>query len=396
MTAILQIVHISDLHVLAPTSPFRPSARDHRLWARLLSTYIEGASSLKWDEGAPTHSEEAYLAFRGFVADALRPDPEWFPKKGRRPPTWLVNTGDSTTFGDIGALAQAERYDNELAGALDQAEQLRIFGNHDAWPAKFPLLATSEEISRQRERVSQRRGWNLGDWMHRPLSAPIPGSDSRIELFALNSVLFDRVANAKALGRISSHALAALRDAIEWRSRPHSSHGDFRILAVHHPVDFPYPRSESRALGQPYLPKTNVLTDIEKTVDALSEPAPDRRGPLIHLLLSGHTHVGHPAQGKLPREIPARRKSVLHPYQLQLVTGALLCPPERDADAPGTALGGAFQAELLRFYTSDEPGRLELRRSVVVKRPGSGYVISALPAGLYEKLAFTFASDAAS
>ncbi|HTS23649.1 MAG TPA: metallophosphoesterase [Casimicrobiaceae bacterium] len=394
MTPVLQIVHISDLHVVAPTSPFRPSTRDHRLWVRLLSRYIEGASPLKWNEGTPVHSTEAYRMFRRFLEEGLRADKDWFPKEGRRPPTWLVDTGDATTFGDVAAMAQAEGYDDELAADLDKADGLRLFGNHDAWPAKFPLLATSQDLSEQRRRISARRGWNVGDWMHRPLSAAIPGTDSRIELFALNSVIFDRIANTNALGRISPHALAALRDAIEWRSRPHSAHGDFRILAVHHPVDFPYPRAESSAFGQPYLPKTNVLTDVKKTVDALAAPAPDRRGPLVHLLLSGHTHVGHPAHGKLPREIPTRDKGTLHPYQLQLVTGALLCPPERDPDAPERGIGGAFQAELLRFYAGDEPGQLVLRRYVLAKRPGGAYVPVARGGREYEELAFEFGRGA--
>jgi hypothetical protein len=286
----------------------------------------------------------------------------------------------------------AEDYDAELGKDLDDAPQRRIFGNHDAWPAMFPLLATGQDIELQRQRVGGRPGWSTKDWLQKPLSVAIPGTKSRIELFAISSVLFGQIENTKALGGIADTALAALRDAIERRSRPQSEYGDFRILAVHHPVDFPYGRSESNALGKPYLPKTNVLTDVERVVDALSAPAPDRKGPLIHLILSGHTHVGYPAHGKLPSEVPRHNKGKLHPYQLQLVNGALLSPPDRDPAASKRSIGGAFQAQIVRFYTEGVPGQLAIRRWVLVKSPGSSYIVPMHHGLDYEELVFAYAN----
>src|SRR5262249_42755363 len=153
----------------------------------------------------------------------------------------------------------------------------------------------------------------------------------------------------------------------------------------------PYDRSESRALGKRYLPKTNVLTDVQRVVNALSAPAPDRKGPLIHLILSGHTHVGYPVHGKLPPEVPRHNKGKLHPYQLQLVNGALLSPPHVDLAAGGRTIGGAFQAQIVRFYTKGVPGRLTIQRSVLLKRPGqSSYDIPEHRGREYEELVFDY------
>src|SRR5688500_19003630 len=92
----LQIVHVSDLHVVAPGFAGWPALR---ALARSLATASPGLADALREDAAP-HDPWCPVEFRAFLEAVTLGDPLF-----RRLPTWLVDSGDLTSFGDDPSLA---------------------------------------------------------------------------------------------------------------------------------------------------------------------------------------------------------------------------------------------------------------------------------------------------
>src|SRR5579863_10560197 len=129
---VLQIIHVSDLHVVLSGAPPRA--------VRSLKRALRRAGLRSWweflEDGTAGHDTFAPFVFSELVARVTVRDPVW-----SNPPTWLVDTGDQTTFGDPPSIAGARGI---LAGFANAARPTlsgalaNLPGNHDAWPDGFP------------------------------------------------------------------------------------------------------------------------------------------------------------------------------------------------------------------------------------------------------------------
>jgi len=197
-------------------------------------------------------------------------------------------------------------------------------------------------------------------------------------------VCWDPWRNLNALGCIEESSIRKLRDQIKSRSDSDVPH--FRILAMHHPIVFPWLTSEIRTLA--HIPVMRML-DENRILEGLNNDSCDPDvGPLAHLILSGHTHAAHPSQG-LPNDVTKIKQGRLGDFQFQLVAGALMLnkttiqaidsgssskPAYRATDFSNASTDRNCRAQILRFYhDSARPEELKMYRIPVISVNGSVY-----------------------
>ena len=148
-------------------------------------------------------------------------------------------------------------------------------------------------------------------------------------------------------------------------------------------------------IGSNFLPARNVIAEDARgplaTKLLLQGPPGGLIKSRVHLVLSGHTHLAHPATG-LHGDVVDVHQGLLSPWQLQLVGGSLMLnksrraarqmiPPgaavavrDHDRFVPSTVDGTNCQAQILRFSASPaHPGALQMVRVPVVSVDGSLY-----------------------
>lgn len=384
---VLQIVHVTDLHVKDVSANPHTTLQGGKLrtFGRTLLEYAERKGLKKWDEGTQGHYPLAPESFRRFLRDFRRGAPRWAGV-----PFWLVDTGDRTAFGDAASLDAGQRHLSKWQQELGDCPTRTLYGNHDAWPGTFPLFVGAEAHGVQKGLVQSRPGWSPQEWLDAPLAIELPGSTGRIELFAFDSVCWSSVRNARAVGTLEQAAL----DQLVERLRITSSEPSLRILAMHHPVAFPWLESETSFAGAAVM----KLLEEDRCAKQLRNDAgdPPKVGPLVHLMLSGHTHLAHPGHGSLTGDVVNVRQGLLAASQLQLVGGALMLNKsfteltaaadggnhvaahviDRKAElfAPATVSPHHCQAQILRFLAcASHPGSLQLVRIPVFSKDGTLY-----------------------
>src|SRR5688572_1931169 len=112
---LLQIVHVSDLHVVAPEFACWRAARRLLRWARETSPALQAALG----HGLIAHDPNCIAPFTRFVEAIAVVDPIW-----RKLPTWLVDSGDLATFGDDASLRIGRDYLRRIAGAASARARL--------------------------------------------------------------------------------------------------------------------------------------------------------------------------------------------------------------------------------------------------------------------------------
>ncbi|SFV16275.1 metallophosphoesterase family protein [Pseudoduganella namucuonensis] len=366
----LHIVHVSDMHYRDGGAPTDQRADDFvRLSTRVLRRFgwAGGADALMelWDQGVAGHD---YLAHRemcrflyGFAAN---------PQFGGVE-TWLLDTGDLSAMGDMESLRSAMGCLRKYRTLLRASQWLVLYGNHDAWPAKFPLGVDAGELERHRSAL--RNGIFPPRWPQGPLSIAIPHSASRLLLQGVNSAIDDQYYNWRALGRVgcdppwapgeaSADQLDQLASGVERGFHPDGRTRDFRILALHHPVHYPPPR--------PWW--TMSLMNDRDVARSLIRFDHKRRGKLAHLVLSGHTHETYPPVGKLPASANAISYGPLADGQVQLIANSLsqvARSGNRAGRSPTNYVPNGFQ--ILTFLAApDTAGHELLLERRVIGRPG--------------------------
>lgn len=391
----LQIIHVSDWHFRDPA--FTETARLGFLMDLLrqsdrFETWLRAALKLKkprgwlqqklvgWEDGLGAHNDNAIECFRTFIRQATVEDDDW--RSGK---TWLVDTGDLTTFGDDESLRVGHDLLRQFAAEAGDVEIYNIHGNHDAWPCTQPFLSNDAAIDTHKRKLRAE---------HFPYKAPalplrhVMRSGDAICLYRLNSVLHDRKTNALALGEIqhdrywesaprpqSGKQLDDLRNDASLHLDASKDRHVFRIALSHHPVFDP-----------PHLGYggTMTLLNSRQVQRAMHPSAADPRlGKLCHLLLSGHTHQLYPGVGELQAyHDTLEAGGGVDP--LQLVIGSLMKnytygQHEGGNGDKAAARHEAFnrlyphQVQLLRFYSNPaQPGTLELRRILAARGAGAG------------------------
>jgi hypothetical protein len=383
---VLQIVHVSDLHFKDVGST--DGKLLHQEWSvfnRAFRRVVKKRNMWSWREGTQGHYFAAPEAFSDYLTSELIPQgPEWFVAQGekRKPPTWLVDTGDLTAFGDVAAIKLGNSWLTRWAQELKADEVRSLTGNHDAWAGCHPAFclwnpATLEAAQKALKALPQ---WISAAWLANPLVAKLPGG-GEIQLYALESIYWDPLFNLRAVGYVTEESLTEL--AKQAGLRDPGTRRTLRIVGFHHPVTYPWSEDEVRFLGVNCLMR--MLSD-DSTAERLSNDrgVPDI-GPLAHLILSGHTHGAWPT--RLPDSVCDVRQDPLGSHQLQLVAGALLLKHAPRAPPSGTSTlirPQAFsdtlidrsrcRAQVLRFYYDEErPWELVMYRIPISTSSGSKY-----------------------
>jgi 3',5'-cyclic AMP phosphodiesterase CpdA len=339
----LQIVHISDLHVIDPKSTDAAAVRGRIRRLRGISTGIADWIS----DGTAPHDPLAVPLFGEFLAE-LATDKVW-----ANCTTWLVDTGDLTSLGDGNSFRLGRSYMKEFVQVFPDFGS--TYGNHDAWPGILPLFATSAAITGQ-TKVLLANHFAVASPRH-SLSMAIPHGAGQVQLYFADSVIHDRWRNTLALGEVPRSQLDAFQKLVDKHFLP--ARHDFRILAIHHPVHYPPPRPSHQM----------VLRNDQKVAEALDTTSPAGTYPLVHLVLSGHTHSLYPLHGKLP----AQPDRCIHPplgsTQCQLVVGSLM-----QLDRYDKRLAWPHQCQILRLYSSKtKPSVLSVERLLAARQAGENY-----------------------
>jgi 3',5'-cyclic AMP phosphodiesterase CpdA len=343
-TPFLQIIHISDLHVIDPATPRAIGAR---LLIRRLRYILPNRLVDQIDDGVLPHDPLAVIQFKDFVTRISTQDPIW-----SKCATWLVDTGDLTSLGDADSLDLGLKYWRELTRLVSASAS--IYGNHDAWPGAFPLFANYSALVNQPQ-VLITRNFTINT-PNLALQVAIPHGKGKVQLYFADSVRHDRAGNTRAVGEIQSHQLSGLSQLVDNNYSPGQL--NFRILAVHHPVHFPPPRRRSMM----------SMGNDGAVAQALNQRTPKGAFPLAHLVLSGHTHALYPSHGTLPLQPSLCQHPHLGPEQCQLVVGSLM-----QLDRYGKRGGWPHQCEVLRLYFSHtNPSVLSIDRLLAARKSLTG------------------------
>ena len=364
---IVQIVHYSDIHLRS----------DSYLQQRSALARLQRCLPAHWRQGLGAADRAALAAFRQFLERHLSQDPAW-----RQRPTWLVDTGDGTTFGDAEALNEwVQVWSPRFLRAMGPAaRQVMLYGNHDAWPGSLPL-AQPGLMAAKRDQL--RRRWFRQTWPMPPLTADIPGlAGGRVELYMANTVDHRALHCALAWGVAAPDRWWEPRpamvgptpaDDIRRVARTFADDGrgaHLRILATHYPI------GDASQAGSFF----EVLRNRAEFAQALATRQ-DVGHPMVHLLLSGHTHRTFPDIGQWPGTHRDARHEPLHAGTLQSQCGSLgQRPVGGGTSAPSPTMDHAeacralfpYQATLLRLYGNrDAPRTLTLER-ITLGRQASG------------------------
>lgn len=381
LEAFLHIVHVSDLHCQADTVQRDiKSELAFRRVLRFLRSIGKPGLADKLDaqiqDGLAGHDPMAHTLMCDFLADfANHPDFGGID-------IWLVATGDLSALGDRDSIRMAMGWLQDYARILNTPSTLLLHGNHDAWPGKFPLFVSENEV---RTHQGTLRQMLAKTWPDLALKTSIPHSRSRLLLNAINSTTGDRALNLFAAGDVAldppwpmfnkcRHQLEELANKTAADFHPDMVTRDFRLLAVHHPVHYPPPRPTV----------TMSLRNDHEVADALEKfDQQHHRGKLAHLVLSGHTHATYPAPGTLPGFAQGQRYHPLHDGQLQLVTGSFSQLPRASDLANGEREDVIpQQCEILTFFNSPScasSGQLLMERRVVGRPLGGQYKFLGIP-----------------
>jgi len=338
---VLQIVHLSDMHLVHPS--FKHS-NETRVLRRLLKRFeklqnvlpyrylpfwdsiLESANNARTilESGFDGHDEDSIKELIAWFRDRVRTDEAW-----SKTPTWLLDTGDQSTNGDDQSLDYGLGMIAKFSEALGGAPYLRIHGNHDAWPGKHPLISSKSTIDTHKKKL--RREHFIADYpCFSQLSHTIPGTNSSIDVYSLNSVVHTWLKNGIARGEIKEdkyweHSdkprediqLQAL-EALAVEKIANFGSRSLRLVLSHHPINIEYPHILS-GLGERLIGLNNAskisseLACRRKSLDNQS---------LAHLVLSGHTHHLYPAIGRCSNAVINSEEEYLH--QLVIGTAAKL------------------------------------------------------------------------
>jgi len=367
--AFLYIVHVSDLHCRSAgaTTDLKTERRVQafvallRRFSRDKADFVEAS----WEQGLAGHDPDAHDKFCAFL--------EWFAKNPqfRGIKTWLLDTGDLASMGDLISLVTAKGWLKEYARILGAEASFMLYGNHDAWPGRFPMVSSFAELAYHR--VEIRKTLFPASWPQGPLSASIPYSDSKLLMYGVGSAIDDHWYNTFALGNVDtdpcwvgepgSDQLVALAHRTEQGFHPDGKTRDFRILAVHHPVHYPQRPKHSM----------NLMND-KAVANALIGFDAKGRGKLAHLVLSGHTHESHPKLGRLPGTAVGAVNQPLAAGQMQLIAGSLSqMPRDADRESASAATFVPHQCEILTFWASPtKTGKLRIERRLPGRPGGTG------------------------
>jgi len=305
MTPFLQIIHLSDFHFATQDEKFRIGQLRRALQRSRIKKSIQDFIL----HGLAGHDEFALRRLKRFFDRELSDSP-WDAL-----PTWIVNTGDHSTWGSPNAIASAHKLQSELA-ERPNVQVLDLFGNHDAWPGTFPLCASRHAIRLHRKML--RDQYFPGRHPSNILSASLPETSGKVVISSLNSVIHEKWRNFRAIGEVKEDfyqgeapragtQLRQLEEVVSgWRN-------ELKLLfvAAHHPVQDPEPSAF------PIM----KLRNAKEVADCVGTATGDAA---LTIFLAGHTHKLFPAIGQFPMSAECVNQEPLLSNQIQLINGTTM------------------------------------------------------------------------
>jgi 3',5'-cyclic AMP phosphodiesterase CpdA len=263
-----------------------------------------------------------------------------------RCPSCLVISGDQSTFGDTSSIQRARMYLDPAIQSSDRV--IEIHGNHDAWPSTAPLFGPRSFAATVKSSLI-----NLNYRVEAPGVVPpflsISGGP-RVEVFTVDTVDMGRWENTRALGRVDDKQLDELERIIADNDIVHHNSPVLRVLIAHHPIGYPPP-----------VPSSTMVIANGGRVGFRLRRSPKQPKPLVHLVLSGHTHDPFPKQGSLPASAQQYSHHPLGYGQVQLVAGTAT---QRDAF---NKYAVPYRFQILRMYrsTPHSASRVVVERTIM-------------------------------
>ncbi|MBI4863393.1 MAG: metallophosphoesterase [Candidatus Riflebacteria bacterium] len=293
--ALIQIVHISDLHFQAENESYQGACE--RTSLRAWGDHFERIGWPKWAAWCKDARENIGSGEPEFIDEFERSldklmTPVWKDK------TWLVQTGDLTAMG--GHVSVREM--NKRLGSICTSRNVRMFsmyGNHDAWPRAFPAMAALarpfivwRSLSTHDQLTWLRESGCFHDTY--PVNpAFVTAKDERTHLLELH--LVDTITNHPILntfgfgltGTFGDYARGRpgvqLKQLVKRLDEP-SGGRCVSVIACHHPVHDNCPEVNRYQMR---------LLDAQVVADSLAGTTHAREGhPTI--VLCGHYHACHP------------------------------------------------------------------------------------------------------
>jgi hypothetical protein len=297
-------------------------------------------------DGTAAHLPQARRAFSSFLTDITVRDDAF-----KNLPTWLIQTGDLTTYGDTESIWRGLSFLDRLRRETG-VEVVSLHGNHDAWPCTLPICG----IPRIPKHQQNLHTFFPDNWPRAPLTARLPDDSGEVQLYGIDTVDARVVQNTLARGEIPRTNLGLLLHRI--RTHTKEEERQLRILVSHHPIRYPDPQPAPQMV----LNRQSMVCNFLRTGDGSGV------APLAHLILSGHTHDLSPPIFALPDAVRACDQIPLGNEQCQLVVGSL---SQLD---PGRKHGAlAHQCQVLRFYhDTSEPDIVLMQRIPASRQSGKG------------------------
>jgi 3',5'-cyclic AMP phosphodiesterase CpdA len=280
--------------------------------------------------------------------------------------TWLVCTGDLTTYGDPGRVDGCLKWIAATA-AKKGVRHCVIYGNHDVWKGEVPLDTPQADLDAHRSALRAKTfsaTWPLcpvpgaagGAPSGGPgsLVVPLRRSSRELVVTSLNDVLHDRGPNTVAWGGVTADrywegGVLDQMDGLAAQARK----AEIRVVMMHHPVHDP-----ENTVWMILLNASQVATRLK-----VEQPSGCRIGTIM---LAGHTHQVFPEFDEL--ELPRAHRGTTHDPlgdgQVQLIAGTLSQRPY--TGRARRELQHSFS--VLRFYEHDD-GRVQLEREVWRRGP---------------------------
>lgn len=351
----LQLIHVSDLHLnesvrTGGLEGWRQSVVDAANRQGAIRRYIARFLIRRALGDIEGHDPTALEMFRADLPAAVK-DPDEDGSADWRDRTWLIATGDLSTWGDTRSIQSALNWLRETA-ERHNVRWTAIYGNHDVWPRGFPLSQPAHVLDGHRSLL--RHTAFPEDWPLVPIHAGtgMPGAvplrvalrSPGAELLAasLNTVRHERPFSTFAMGKVTDdrywesagleHQLRAV-DAI--------AAGAVLVLLTHHPIHDP-------ARWPPWM---GLLANRRRVARAL-------RSHRRLIVVSGHTHRHFP--NSFIRQ-DGRRRTRYRPLgrgQIQLIIGSL---SQADPLDDGRR---RQQWQRLRMWEDDSTGEIAIRRTV--------------------------------
>lgn len=360
----LRLFHISDLHFVAGGSN---QALQRSGLKKTLESYY-GSPIADWVlKGVAGHDQGALRVLKSSIVKVAT-DPT---ESGWSDKSWLVMTGDLSTWGDATSVQDAVRFVDNVASAAGLPQPAIVYGNHDVWPgvpgrgSGFPFAQHNRTLDVHRTRLRQNRFQQ--PWVQQHPCGQVP-------VLSLNTVLHGRFENSVAIGEVQNdlywqpHRLTPPQPHQLHQLTQHLSQCHVAVVLTHHPVFDPkaWPLGTgtwARALSLRPPPLANVLKNAKPVAQALQASPPDQDA--VRLVLSGHTHEQYPEIGLLPPATPAPPHGDLGKNCVQLTTGTATQAP-----VPNIATEQTWQ--MISVWVDDSARQVTIERVVFSRSNSSG------------------------